>query len=171
MPDKDYTLRMARYNLWQNENLLAAADGLPAAERQKDRGAFFGSIQKTLSHVLWGDMLWMSRFAGTPAPAAGGAQSTELARAWDEFMAERKGFDQRILAWAHDVPPDWFDGDLSWYSGMLGRELTGPRKMLVVHFFNHQTHHRGQVHAMLTAAGARPDDTDLLFMPERYLDL
>ena len=49
----------------------------------------------------------------------------------------------------------------------IGRELSKPRDMLVVHMFNHQTHHRGQVHAMLTAAGARPDDTDLPLMAEQ----
>jgi uncharacterized damage-inducible protein DinB len=168
MPNREYTLTMARYNLWQNESMLAAADGLPASERERDRGAFFGSIQKTLSHVLWGDMLWMSRFAGTPTPDGGGTESTSFIKSWERFLVERKTFDQRILEWAHDVTPDWFEGELR-YSGALGSDVTKSRKTLVINFFNHQTHHRGQVHAMLTAAGAKPDDTDVLFMPGRFL--
>ncbi len=168
MPNKEYTLTMARYNLWQNQSLLAAADGLSAAERQLDRGAFFGSIEKTLSHVFWGDMLWMSRFAGTPAPEGSGLDSVNFIGNWKQYLVDRRAFDERILKWAHEVAPDWFDGDLSWYAGSVGRDLTQPRKTLVIQFFNHQTHHRGQVHAMLTAAGAKPDDTDLPLMPERY---
>lgn len=171
MPNKEYTLTMARYNLWQNESLLTAADNLSASEREKNRGAFFGSIQKTVSHILWGDMLWMSRFAGTPAPEGGIPESTNITKSWEHFCIERKTFDERILKWAHDVAPDWFEGDLSWFSGALGREITKPKKMLVIQLFNHQTHHRGQVHTMLTSAGAKPDDTDVPFMPEHFLNM
>ena len=171
MPNKEYALTMARYNLWQNESLLVAADGLSHSERKKDRGAFFGSIEKTLSHLFWGDMLWLSRFAGTPAPKSGITDSTNFIKGWELFNADRKAFDQRILQWAHEVTPDWFEGELTWFSGAIDREITKPKKMLVIQFFNHQTHHRGQIHAMLTAAGAKPDDTDVPFMPERFLDM
>ena len=171
MPNKEYTLIMARYNLWQNDYLLSCADGLSSSEREKDRGAFFGSIQKTVSHLFWGDMLWMSRFAGTPAPEGGITETTDIIKSWERFRVERKAFDQRILQWAHEVTPDWFEGDLTWFSGAIGREVTKPKKTLVIQLFNHQTHHRGQVHAMLTSAGAKPNDTDLPFMPERFLDM
>lgn len=171
MPNKEYTLTMARYNLWQNENLLSAADGLSEVERDKDRGAFFGSIQKTLSHLFWGDMLWMSRFAGTVAPRGGITETTEMISSWHSYRADRKTFDEQIMRWAHEVTPDWFEGELTWFSGAIGCEITKPKSTLVIQFFNHQTHHRGQVHAMLTSAGARPGDTDVPFMPEQYLDL
>jgi uncharacterized damage-inducible protein DinB len=59
-------------------------------------------------------------------------------------------------------------GDLGWFSGAMGREVTKPKALLVLHMFNHQTHHRGQIHAMLTTAGARPGDTDIPFMPARF---
>jgi uncharacterized damage-inducible protein DinB len=171
MPNKEYTLTMARYNFWQNESLLAAADNLSNSERVKDRGAFFGSIQRTFSHILWGDMIWMSRFAGTPAPEGGIQYSADMVTSWERFCIERKAFDKRVLQWAHEVTPDWFEGDLSWFSGVLGRDLSKPRKILVIQLFNHQTHHRGQVHAMLTSAGAQPEDTDVPFMPERFLKM
>lgn len=171
MPNKEYTLTMARYNLWQNESLLNAADGLSASELEKDRGAFFGSIQKTMSHIFWGDMLWMNRFAGTPAPQGGISESTDIIKSWDQFRIERTAFDARILDWAHGVSPEWFEGDLNWFSGAINRDVTKPKTMLVTHLFNHQTHHRGQVHAMLTSAGAKPEDTDLPFMPDRFLSM
>jgi uncharacterized damage-inducible protein DinB len=171
MPNKEFTLTMARYNLWQNESLLAVADSLSTAEREKDRGAFFGSIQHTLSHIYWGDMLWLSRFAGTPAPDGGIPESIALIKSWDSFRDERKAFDERILQWAHDVSTDWFEGDLSWFSGAIGRDITKPKKTLVIQLFNHQTHHRGQIHTMLTSAGVKPEDTDVPFMPERFLSM
>ncbi|MCD9147102.1 DinB family protein [Pseudophaeobacter flagellatus] len=171
MPTKEYALTMARYNLWQNENLLSTADDLPGAEREKDRGAFFSSIQKTLSHLFWGDMIWMSRFAGTSAPKGGITETTDLITSWESYRADRKAFDERILKWAHEVAPEWFEGELTWFSGAIDREITKPKSLLVIQFFNHQTHHRGQVHAMLTSAGAKPGDTDVPFMPEQFLDM
>jgi uncharacterized damage-inducible protein DinB len=168
MPNKEYVLTMARYNLWQNESVLAAAGTLSAAERERERGAFFGSIQKTLSHLFWADMVWLSRFTGTAGPEVGIPGSVSLISDWETFLADRKAVDHRILQWAHDVVPDWFEGDLSWFSGALGRDVTKPKKTLAIQLFNHQTHHRGQIHAMLTLAGAKPDATDVPFMPERF---
>ncbi len=165
MIDKDYMRKMTRYNRWQNENLYGAADGLSDAERKRDRGAFFGSIHGTLNHLLWGDRAWMSRFAGTPKVTVGIKDSTGLYPDWEELKRERMEFDRKIIDWAEGLDPQWLDGELTWFSGAMQRELTMPKWVLVTHFFNHQTHHRGQVHAMLTAAGAKPGDTDLCFMP------
>jgi len=92
--------------------------------------------------------------------------SAGFGQSWDELKAAREVADQRILDWAGRVSEDDLIGELSWYSGAMGREITKPRAMLVVQLFNHQTHHRGQVHAMLTAAGAKPDDTDIPFMKD-----
>lgn len=113
MPNSEYAITMARYNLWQNENLLTVADELPALDLEKERGAFFGSIQKTLSHIFWGDMIWMSRFAGTTAPEQSISQSTEMIKSWAQYRVDRKAFDARILLWAHEVSSDWFEGDLT----------------------------------------------------------
>jgi uncharacterized damage-inducible protein DinB len=155
---------MAAYNRWQNENLYGAADGLSDAERKEPRGAFFGSIHATLNHLLWGDQIWMSRFAGSPRPkAAGIPDSASMYERWDDLERERVAFDEVIIDWADRLDPAWLDGDLTWYSGAAGRELTKPKWLLVTHMFNHQTHHRGQVHCMLTQAGARPGTTDLPF--------
>jgi uncharacterized damage-inducible protein DinB len=168
MLNKDYAVAMARYNLWQNQNLVGAASGLDAVARQAERGAFFGSIEKTFAHILWGDRIWLNRFVGTEPPVGGITESVIMDQNWDAFCAERAAFDQRILGWAHGVDPAWFEGELSWYSGAVGRQVTKPKKLLVLQLFNHQTHHRGQIHAMLTAAGAKPGDTDVPFMPDQF---
>lgn len=160
-----FAATMARYNRWQNDSLLAAADTLTDEARRADRGAFFGSIHETFSHLLWGDRIWMHRFAGTPKPGGGIAESTSMVSDWETLGAERRRFDDVITGWADGLDDAWFATDLTWWSGAAGREVTRPRPALVMHFFNHQTHHRGQIHAMLTAAGAKPTDTDLFLLP------
>jgi uncharacterized damage-inducible protein DinB len=171
MPNREYARAMSKYNLWQNENLTQAADQLSDDDRKLDRQSFFGSIQQTFSHVLWADQLWLSRFTETEPPSGGILESIRLFEDWNSFTAERKRFDQVILNWAQDVQTDWFEGDLTWFSGAVGREVTKPKSMLVLQLFNHQTHHRGQIHAMLTAAGVKPGDTDVPFMPEEYQNM
>jgi uncharacterized damage-inducible protein DinB len=166
MIDLAYMQRMARYNRWQNRNLYGAADGLSDDERRRDRGAFFGSIHKTLSHLLWADRIWLSRFSDVPPPSGGIPGSATLYPDWEGLKRERAEFDDTIIAWTDEIAPNWLDGDLTWLSAAVRREVTKPKWQLVSHFFNHQTHHRGQVHAMLTQAGAKPHDTDLFLMPE-----
>ena len=162
-----YAQHFARYNAWQNQWMFQAADALPEAERVADRGAFWSSIQGTLSHLMWGDTLWISRFDGGEGPVSAlvGADTT-TAYDWPAMMAGRPLLDARIAAWAWDLFDEDLDGDLTWYSGALQREMTQPKKICVMQLFNHQTHHRGQVHAILTAAGVKTDDTDIPFMPE-----
>ncbi len=162
----DYCRLMARYNQWQNAGLRTGIDALPLAELDRDRGAFFGSIRRTLNHILWADLTWMHRFAGSakPLPAGqGGVDLTPTAAVWG---AERFRTDAAIILWADRLTAVDLVGDLSWYSGLLGRNEVRPIQPLIVHMFNHQTHHRGQVHAMLTAAGITPLVTDLFLMPQ-----
>jgi len=160
----DFAHRMALYNEWQNKNLYSAADKLADEERKRERGAFFGSIHGTLNHLLWGDQIWMSRFADTPKPAGGIAGSTTRFPDWEDLKRERVAFDRVIVEWAETLDPKWLAGDMTYFSGAAGREITMPRWLLVTHMFNHETHHRGQVHCMLTQCGVKPGDTDLPFM-------
>ncbi len=160
----EFCRMMARYNRWQNRNLTGAAHTLDEAARNLDRGAFFGSIQGTFSHLLWGDTMWMSRFDRWEPPETGIAGSVDFAPSWDDVVALRAAADDSIVGWSERMRAT--SGELSWYSGAARRNVTRPLTLCLVHFFNHQTHHRGQIHAMLTAAGARPGDTDLFLMPE-----
>jgi uncharacterized damage-inducible protein DinB len=160
----DYVRRMARYNRWQNENLYGAADGLTDEERHRDRGAFFGSIHRTMCHLLWADQTWMSRFSNSPLPILQ-ADLAALHHDWASLKGRRIDFDADIVRWADGLALDWLAGTHTYFSPSLARETSGPRWMFVSHFFNHQTHHRGQVHCMLTQAGLKPADTDLPMMP------
>lgn len=162
----DYCRTMARYNAWQNTGLRKMVEVMSPEDLDLDRGAFFGSIRGTLNHLLWADQLWMHRLAGHDSPAGGIQQSVSLTPTIAVWGAERFRTDGRITLWAERLRAVDLIGDLSWHSGALGRDVTKPLQVLIVHFFNHQTHHRGQVHAMLTAAGLRPGDTDLAFMPD-----
>jgi uncharacterized damage-inducible protein DinB len=166
MIDPAYVRRMARYNRWQNQNLFGVADRLSDEERRRERGAFFGSIHKTLSHLMWADEIWMSRLTDVPAPKGGIPESVSLYPEWEPLRNQRPALDDRIIGWADRLDEASLAGDLTWYSAMAKRELGKPKWLLVVHMFNHQTHHRGQVHCMLTQAGGKPHDTDLAFMPE-----
>ncbi|WP_029040614.1 DinB family protein [Cucumibacter marinus] len=157
----------ARYNQWQNQSLFEAASRLSAGERQRDQGAFFGSIEATLNHIYWADRIWMHRIAGDPAPRAttipGSLTETPD---WQSLVAARATMDERLIEWAEGLEDAALVGDLKWYSGAVGKEVSRPRTLIIAHLFNHQTHHRGQVHAMLTAAGSKPSqDTDIVFMP------
>ena len=161
----DYVRTMARYNAWQNQSLYTAAHSLTEADRNQDRGAFWGSIRATLAHLLWGDTIWIARFDG----GQGSDRTAREAHAdydWPFLVAERPKLDARIASWAWDVTAEDLAGDLSWYSGFLKTDMSRPKALCVMQLFNHQTHHRGQVHAMLTAAGARSEDTDLHVMPD-----
>jgi uncharacterized damage-inducible protein DinB len=160
----DHVRMMARYNAWQNESIYAAAATLDDAARRLDRGAFFGSIHGTLSHLMWGDGVWMHRFDGSPRPAGGIAESAALHPEWDEMAARRTRLDGRIVDWAEALRQEWLNARTTWVTSSRNTEITRSNGLLATHFFNHQAHHRGQVHAMLTAAGARPGATDLVFM-------
>lgn len=167
MIDPAYCRHMARYNAWQNRALSSAMDGLSDAELRRERGAFFGSIFATANHLLWGDMIWISRFDGGDGPPSLEISShldmTPDAATW---RRERIALDARIQHWADGVTPDDLEGDFTWYSVAESREMTVPWEVCVMQLFNHQTHHRGQIHAMLGAAGARMYTTDIPFMPE-----
>ncbi len=161
----DYLRHMARYNRWQNGSIYAAADGLSDADRRADRGAFFASIHGTLSHLLWGDTIWMARFDGGAPPQVAIGNSADFVRGWDDLKVKRSAMDARIIGWAASTEETDVEGQLEWFSGATQRQISQPKWICLTQLFNHQTHHRGQVHAMLTSVGAKPDDTDLPFMP------
>ena len=87
-----------------------------------------------------------------------------------ELTRAREKADGDITSWAHKVDDDWLGEDMVWFSGAANREIRAPKRLLVSHFFNHQTHHRGQAHAMLTAAGQETGDTDLFLLIPQIVD-
>jgi uncharacterized damage-inducible protein DinB len=107
------------------------------------------------------------RFDGWPKPAVIQKESATLIDNFDDLKRQRIDADQRISDWAGRVTNEWLAEDQTWFSPSINKELRKPRSFLVTHFFNHQTHHRGQAHAIITACGEKTGDTDLfLVVPE-----
>lgn len=163
---------LAQYNRWFNQRLYAACRALPDDERKRDRGAFFGSIHATLNHIMWGDRLWLQRFAAQGvrfqslegdvlAVPDGAVHGTVLYEDWDELAVQRDRVDAAIEQWVADMPDD-FPARTMRYSNTKGIERAHPAWKAMTHFFNHQTHHRGQVTTLLAQAGVDPGTTDLI---------
>ncbi len=162
----EYCLTMARYNSWQNKQLKDAIEELDETELRKDRNGFFGSILATANHILWGDLLWMARFDGGHGPDTSIAESVDTTPTFAVWSAERFRLDARQILWAEKLNAVDLVGDLGWYSGSLQAQVSRPIAQCVTHMFNHQTHHRGQIHTMLTQAGKTAPVSDLVFMPQ-----
>lgn len=162
---------MANYNQWMNRKLYDAALTLTDAELARDRRAFFGSILGTLNHLALGDTVWLKRFAQHPAGYAALAPLNAVSAPADlkqlafadirELAAHRSWLDQLIVDWSHTVQEIDLDHRLH-YSNMRGVSADKNFFSLLVHFFNHQTHHRGQTTTLLTQAGLDVGTTDLL---------
>lgn len=162
---------LADYNRDMNQRVYAAAARLPAAAVTQERGAFFGSILGTLNHLMVADRIWLRRFADHPARFAAldalrlRPPPTDL-RAIEHatlpaLRAAREQLDAQIVAWAGELREADLDRVLVYANtrGVVSRRRFG---LLLSHFFNHQTHHRGQVTTLLTQAGEDVGATDLL---------
>lgn len=163
MIDGDYCRTMARYNGWMNERIYELCARIPDEERRRDRGAFFSSIHGTLNHIVYADLAFLSRFTSDPpeVPALG----EELVADFDELRAERTALDERLLRWSSSLSDVWLSAPFTYESKVDGRSRRVPSWILVVHLFQHQAHHRGQLTTLLSQLGHDPGVTDLPFMP------
>jgi uncharacterized damage-inducible protein DinB len=161
----DWCRMMARYNAWQNGGLLTLVAAMSEEELRRDRGAWFGSILGTLNHILWADRVWLGRIQAAMPDIGGIPTSVNLTTTPAAWAEARQEADQNLSDWAAALAEADIARDLTWTSFSGGPPRTQPMGVIVTHMFNHQTHHRGQVHAMLTAAGLRPPATDLVAMP------
>ena len=155
---------MAQYNRWMNERLYECCARLPDPERKRDAGAFFKSIHGTLNHLLLGDKVWMGRFTGKPFAFTSLAQ--ELHADFDELRAERASVDKAIIDWAKALTDEDFSRELSYTSAVKPQPRRYPFWLAAAHFFNHQTHHRGQLTTLLSQRGIDPGVTDLIWLPQ-----
>jgi uncharacterized damage-inducible protein DinB len=160
----DYARTMAAYNAEMNRRVYGAASRLSDEERRADRGAFWGSIHGTLCHNLWADCMWMSRFGVCKRPQVPIADSARLVEGFEDLKAQRQDFDQVMISWAERLSPSDLDGRLAWFSAAVARDMVKSKALIIMHIFNHQTHHRGQAHALITRAGEITGDTDLPFV-------
>lgn len=162
---------MAIYNDWMNAKAYEAARRLTDEELSLDRKAFFGSIIGTLNHLVAGDTLWLKRFARHPANHASlepirqlpAPQSLDQILLSDirELSEHRAWLDQVIIEWSRSITELDLECTLN-YTSMKGAPADKSYYGLIMHFFNHQTHHRGQVTALLSQAGVDVGDTDLV---------
>jgi len=167
---------MAQYNQWMNARLYALAANLDDAELRADRGAFFGSILATLAHIVAADMHWLKRFA-TAMP---GVASLDGVRAvplpplvrgvvspdFGQLRSDREALDATIIAFTREATDALYAQPLH-YVNTAGESHTKQSGLVLRHFFNHQTHHRGQVTTLFSQLGVDVGVTDLLaLVPE-----
>ena len=167
----------AHYNQTMNRNKYLASERLTRPEIEADRGAFFGSILGTLNHILVADLIWLKRFAQHPSRhyALNFARETDTPYSLDQILYEnfvdlrehRNLVDEHIIAWCAQLSDDDLDYPLT-YESMAGEPSTRVTGLLVSHFFNHQTHHRGQVSTLLSQYDIDLGVTDLLQLIPQY---
>jgi uncharacterized damage-inducible protein DinB len=147
-----YTM-FAGYNAWANERIYEAASNLSDADYRADRGAFFKSVHGTLNHLLVGDRIWMARFTGT-----GDAPKQLNAILFDDLNPLREARlaeDARISQFCATLTAERLSADFTYRTIVNTTTIVQPLAPALDHFFNHQTHHRGQTHTLLTAIGGR----------------
>jgi uncharacterized damage-inducible protein DinB len=158
----DHMRTLATYNAWANARLYDAAATLPDDAYRRAAGAFFGSLHGTLNHLLVTDRLWLRRLTG--AGDAPGRLDVILFDRLDALRQARVAEDARLQAYVAGLSPEALAADFD-YATTSGAPQRQPRAEALAHLFNHQTHHRGQAHAILTRLGmADPPSLDLLMM-------
>lgn len=151
----------AGYNAWANRRLYAAAGALNDADYRADRGAYFKSVHGTLNHLLATDRIWMRRFTGRGE--APDRLDAIVQVSFEDLRMERVAEDERILDYVTGLTEAQLAGVLRY------RRVSAPEvheqvlASALAHWFNHQTHHRGQVHALLTGLAGTAPELDLLF--------
>lgn len=163
----DYCKHFARYSRWQNQSVYAAAAKLPDGTRKRNMGAFFKSIHGTLNHLVVGDQLWLDRLEGVPTSIT--SLDQELHDDFDALTRKREHIDNRLDRWVSSLDEARLNGTLTFrrLSGDKG-ELTLPMPIVMMQFFNHQTHHRGQVTTLLMQCGVDVGVTDLPMLPADF---
>jgi uncharacterized damage-inducible protein DinB len=157
----DYFPTLARYNRWANRRLYGACAELPDGEYRKLRPAFFKSIHGTLNHLLVGDRIWLARIEGT----ASGIDSLDQIL-HDDFAAlegARAATDGRLIELVDGMTEARMAGDVTYRQIVHpGGDRRTPMRFVLGHLFNHQTHHRGQVHDLLTQTAMPPPSLDMI---------
>ena len=149
------------YNAWANRRLFEAVAQLSTEQYRADRGAFFKSVHGTLNHLLVTDRIWLQRFTG--AGDAPNRLDAILFESFGELRDARETEDQAIVDFVEGLDEARIAGTIRYRrvsSPELFEQQLGPA---LAHWFNHQTHHRGQVHGLLTGLVGQAPELDLLF--------
>jgi uncharacterized damage-inducible protein DinB len=149
------------YNTWANSRLYEAAARLSTEQYRADRGAFFKSVHGTLNHLLATDWIWMQRFTGEgDAPDR---LDAILFETFCELRAAREAQDRRIVDFVEGLDDRRIAGTIKYRRVSSPEEFEQQLAPALAHWFNHQTHHRGHVHALLTGLVGQAPELDLLF--------
>ncbi|MGO4573769.1 DinB family protein [Microvirga sp. 2TAF3] len=157
---KPHFAMLSAYNAWCNERLYDAAAELSDRDYRADRGAFFKSVHGTLNHILVADRLWMKRFTGQ-----GEAPDRLDAILFDDpdaLREARRKEDERIVGYIDHLSEEDLSTRFHYRTVTNPTEIEQPLASALLHFFNHQTHHRGQVHGLLTGLGRDAPSLDLV---------
>ncbi|SCZ05015.1 DinB family protein [Microvirga guangxiensis] len=157
---KQHFVMMAAYNAWCNERIYGVAAQLSEAEYNADRGAFFKSVNGTLNHVLVADRIWLKRFTGEGE--APNRLDAVLFGNLPELKQARRKEDARIIDYIEGLSDADIMGSIRYRTITNPADIEQPLAPMLAHFFNHQTHHRGQVHGLLTGFGLDAPTLDLL---------
>lgn len=150
----------ARYNAWANQRLYEAVAEVPDAQYREDRGAFFGSLHGTLNHILVGDRAWLTRITGEGRSPASLDQI--LCDDFATLRQARTAEDDRIIRAIGGLDEAQLAGTIR-YRNMRGDPMEQPLTQVLAHVFNHQTHHRGQAHTLLSQMGYEAPALDLIY--------
>ncbi|MDB4972210.1 MAG: DinB family protein [Myxococcaceae bacterium] len=157
---------MAAYNRAMNQRLYEASAQLTDEQRRAERGAFFGSIHRTLNHILWSDARAVAPILGTPVPPED--TKHEMHAEFDALRRHRVEIDGALIMIAGQVTQASLDAPTTVSSVATGRTRTWPTSAFIVHLFNHQTHHRGQVTTLLMQLGQDVGVTDIPWLELDY---
>ena len=146
---KSRYVMFAGYNAWCNERLYAAAAGLSDADYRADRGAFFKSLHGTLNHLLVGDRIWMKRFTGVGELPA--SLDAILYEDFAALRAARRSEDTLISRYVTRLSDNDLAGTIRFRTFVNPQAVEQALAPALDHFFNHQSHHRGQAHALLSS--------------------
>lgn len=152
---------MASYNAWANRRLYDAAATLSDTDYRADLGAFFKSVNGTLNHIHVGDLLWLARFRSTPQPPFGLDEIVNDDRM--ELAAARWVLDADIIRFIDTLTEESLASDFTYTMITMPGTVTQRLAPALTHFFNHQTHHRGQVHVLLTQLTGTAPPLDLIY--------
>ena len=150
---------MARYNKWANAQLNTAVMNISHDAYMAEREAFFGSIHGGLNHILLVDRIWRGRVEGNSHPAD--RLDIIVTNSREAFLRERMAEDDILIDFTDSFDRKSLDEKVT-YSSLIGFTGTDPRRLILAHMFNHATHHRGQIHALLTQVPADPPPLDLM---------
>ncbi len=158
--DIDHFRQFAAYNHWANRRLYAAAMAMPDEHYRRSTGVFFGSLHGTLNHLLLTDRIWLKRLTGEGDPP-----NQHNAILYEDRIAlarARMAEDARLIDVVGRYSADDLRGTIS-YQNMSGVPYSQELAQILLHLFNHQTHHRGQAHACCSiATGEEPPSLDMI---------